>query len=114
MLLLTRIVHVLAVGLWFGMTLFFTFIVALSLFGTLEDVAKQPPEKRPVWFPATEHFNRAPGQKPKGHVFKSIEDVRKEQGSRAAGEVISPLFDQYFMLQAACAGLALVTSLAWW
>src|SRR5262245_34400659 len=37
---LTRTLHVLAVGLWFGTVVFFSFVVGLSLFSHFEDLAK--------------------------------------------------------------------------
>src|SRR4051794_6467698 len=46
---LTRTFHVLAVGLWFGTVVFFSFVVGLSLFGHFEDLAKST--DRPLWFP---------------------------------------------------------------
>jgi len=115
---LTKTLHVLAVGLWFGMAVFFSFPAALSLFATFEHVAQQEP--RPVWFPTGPEFNQDPGTwnlsssggEPR-RIFESAADVRKEQGVRAAGAAISPLFDWYFLLQGVCAILTLTTALTW-
>src|SRR5205807_6181247 len=53
---LTRTLHVLAVGLWFGTVVFFSFVVGLSLFdhfGKLPDSTE-----RPLWFPNVEAYAR--------------------------------------------------------
>ena len=49
MTVLARVLHVLAVGLWFGMGVFFTAVVAFSLFGSFERLAEET--ARPLWFP---------------------------------------------------------------
>ena len=51
MLHFSKILHVLALGLWFGTVIFFSFVVGLNLFGTFEQVAAAPPEERPIWLP---------------------------------------------------------------
>jgi hypothetical protein len=113
---LSKTLHVVAVGLWFGMTVFFSFPVALSLFATFERVAEQEP--RPEWFPSSPQYDKDPstwtpppvGIKP---PFATAADVRKEQGSRAAGAAVGPMFDWYFLLQGACAVVALAMALPW-
>ena len=100
MLTLTKTIHVLALGLWFGMAVFFSFVVALSLFGTFDSAAQLPAAERPSWFPSTP-------------VFDQDDAARKEQGTRAAGAVISPLFDWYFLIQGVCGFLAVATSMQW-
>lgn len=114
----TKTIHVLAVGLWFGMAVFFSFPVALSLFATFERIAQQ--ESRPVWFPPGREFDQDPaswnltsGTGESRRIFNSAADVRKEQGVRAAGAAISPMFDWYFLIQGVCAILALVTAIGW-
>lgn len=100
MLLLVKTLHILAIALWFGTAVFFTFVVGLSLFHGFEAVAAKSAEERPAWFPLPDQFAR---------------DLagRKEQGVRAAGYAISPMFSVYFPLQVACAALALATALTW-
>ena len=101
MLQLTKTLHVLALGLWFGMAVFFTFVVAFSLFGSFENLAQQP--KRESWF-----------QQPR--LYRDVMDeinAPKEQGTRAAGYAIGPLFLWYFTLQGACGFIALATALPW-
>jgi hypothetical protein len=108
MLLVTKIVHVLALGLWFGMTVFFTFVVGLSLFATMDKLTAAEPKDRELWLPAPPELER---ERPS----PSFPDpLRKEQGSRIAGAAVGPLFDFYFGIQLACAVLALATTLPWW
>lgn len=107
MLHFSKILHVLALGLWFGTVIFFSFIVGLNLFGTFENLAAQTPEEREVWFPMWQAYD-GPSPDP---VFP--EPLRKEQGTRAAGVAIGPLFHWYFGIQAVCALLATATALSW-
>jgi hypothetical protein len=90
---LAKVLHVLALGLWFGMTIFFTFFVAFSLFGTFERLAE---------LPATER-DRQP----------FVADFDKTKGSQVAGIAISPLFAWYFRLAAGCGLVATIPALAW-
>jgi hypothetical protein len=112
---LTKSLHVLAVGLWFGMAVFFSFPVALSLFDTFERVTE--PGQRPAWFPPSLLYSGDPANwtsPPAGidkPIFKSARDVQKEQGSRAAGAAVSPMFSWYFGMQLGCAAVALLTAL---
>ena len=98
MIQLTKSLHVLALGMWFGMAIFFTFVVAFSLFGSFDAAARQDP--REPWFPAPTRFLEK-----RGDV-----EAMKEQGSRAAGHAIGPLFVWYFILQGACGFVALATA----
>jgi glycerol-3-phosphate acyltransferase PlsY len=108
MSLLLRTVHVLALGLWFGTSIFFTFVVGLTLFGTFEKLTAEPAASRPLWFPVPAEF-----EKPRPSD-KFPEPLRKEQGSRAAGAAVGPLFPWFFGIQAACGCLTLLTALAWY
>jgi acyl-phosphate glycerol 3-phosphate acyltransferase len=92
MLLFTKTIHVLALGLWFGTVIFFL-IVALVLFHTFEELGVSA-EHRPSWL-------GLPG------------DFSKEQGTRLAGIAVAPLFKWYYPLQAVCGFLALCTGLSW-
>lgn len=101
MLQLTKSLHVLALGLWFGASVFFTFVVAFSLFGTFETLGKKT--DRPTWFPQpTEYRGTTDAVNPS-----------KEQGTRAAGYAIGPMFLWYFVLQGFCGFVALLTALPW-
>src|SRR5262249_19009924 len=115
---LTKTIHVLAVGLWFGMAVFFSFPEALSLFPTFERIAQE--KSRAIWFPPGRDFDQdrgtwtySPSAGESRRIFQSAADVRKEQGIRAGGAVVGPLFDWYFLIQGICAILALATALPW-
>jgi glycerol-3-phosphate acyltransferase PlsY len=107
MLLFSKTLHVLAMGLWFGTVVFFTFVVGLVLIGTFESVAVLPADQRPDWFPMWEYPDRpAPSE--------GLPDpLRKIQGTRAFGAAVAPLFPWYYGIQAVCAVLALATAFAW-
>jgi hypothetical protein len=104
---LARTLHVLAVGLWFGTVIFFL-VVGLSLFATFEKEALKPAAERPLWFPLPPEYARS---RPKSDRFP--DPLRKEQGARAAGLAVGPLFGWYFWIQTVCALVALSTALAW-
>jgi acyl-phosphate glycerol 3-phosphate acyltransferase len=95
---LTKTIHVLALGLWFGTVVFFTF-VGLSLFGSFEKLGQQ--ERRPSWFPLPKEYERRDAQL----------DGPTEQGTRAAGFAVTPIFPWYFLIQGACGLLAVGSAL---
>jgi hypothetical protein len=106
MLLLTKVVHVLALGLWFGGVVFFTFVVGLTVFHTFEELSGRPGEQRPFWLPIPPALDQP-------RPSESFPDpLRKEQGSRLAGAVVGPIFPQFFLLQLICGVLALATAWA--
>lgn len=107
MLLVTKTVHVLALGLWFGTAVFFTFVVGLRLFAVYDALAEPPAGERAPWFPAPADL-----EKPRPSE-RFPEPLRKEQGSRVAGAGVGAIFPWYYGVQAGCALLALVTALAW-
>jgi glycerol-3-phosphate acyltransferase PlsY len=107
MLHFTKILHVLSLGLWFGTVIFFSFVVGLNLFGTFERVAEKTAEEREVWFPMWKAYD---GPSPDPAL---PEPLRKEQGTRAAGVALVPLFHWYFGIQAVCAVLATATAWSW-
>jgi acyl-phosphate glycerol 3-phosphate acyltransferase len=92
MLSLTKTIHVLALGLWFGGGIFFTFIAALSLFQTFEALGTSPSQERPPWL--AESFN-------------------KKNGTQLAGMAVGPMFPYYFVMQGICGLLAVGTALGW-
>jgi acyl phosphate:glycerol-3-phosphate acyltransferase len=105
--LFLRVVHVVALGLWFGTTIFFTFVVGFSLFGTFEFEASKPADQRPIWLPVPPEFDKAPPS------ARFPDPLRKEQGTRIAGAAVNPMFLWYFAIQSFCGGAALLTALAW-
>jgi hypothetical protein len=107
MLLLTKTVHVLVLGLWFGTVIFFTFVVGLSLFHTYDALAEPPAAQRQPWFPVPAELERPRPSE------RFPEPLRKEQGSRVAGAGVGDIFPWYFLIQDVCSFLALLTALAW-
>jgi glycerol-3-phosphate acyltransferase PlsY len=100
----SRILHLFAVGLWFGGLVLFT-LTGWLLFHTFEELSS--PDQRPYWFPTAPAFEKEhPGP-------QFPEPLRREQGSRLAGAVVTPQFPWYFGIQAGCAIVASVTALAW-
>jgi acyl-phosphate glycerol 3-phosphate acyltransferase len=91
MLQLSKTLHVLALGLWFGSAVFFTFVVALVIFNTFESLATNP-QDRPAWLP---------------------ESFTKEKGTQLAGLAVGPIFPWYFLLEGICGLLAVATALSW-
>ncbi|MBI2807175.1 MAG: glycerol-3-phosphate 1-O-acyltransferase PlsY [Planctomycetes bacterium] len=96
---LTKSLHMLALGLWFGSSVFFSFIVAFSLFGSFDALTQQ--KDRETWFPQPIMYRG---------TADDVDPV-KEQGTRAAGFAIGPMFLAYFALQGACGFIALATAL---
>jgi acyl-phosphate glycerol 3-phosphate acyltransferase len=92
MLHLSKTLHVLALGLWFGSAVFFTFVVALTIFNTFESLAANP-QDRPAWLP---------------------ESFTKEQGTQLAGLAVGPIFPWYFLLEGICGLLTVATALSWY
>jgi acyl-phosphate glycerol 3-phosphate acyltransferase len=86
---LSRIVHVLAVGFWFGGAAFFSFVAAPIIFDAFSGLVENRGGGRPEWVPA---------------------NLTKFQGSQLAGFAVSPIFPCYFLLQGACGVLALATA----
>jgi acyl-phosphate glycerol 3-phosphate acyltransferase len=97
----SKCLHVLALGMWFGMAVFFSFVVGFSLFGAFE--AEASADKRESWFP-------------RPAMYREVKDdvkLSREQGTRAAGYAIGPMFVWYFALQGVCGFMALATALPW-
>jgi acyl-phosphate glycerol 3-phosphate acyltransferase len=101
-----KVVHVLALGLWFGTVVFFTLTGAV-LFPAFQKEAAKPAAERPLWFPLPAAYEHAPPSD------KFPNPLRLEQGSRAAGAAVGPLFPWFYGTQAVAGLLALVTALAW-
>lgn len=82
-----KILHVLAIGLWFGSAVFFV-IVALVVFQSFERLGSS--SERPGWLSLPASFD-------------------KEMGTRLAGAALAPVFDWYFPLQFICGFIAAAT-----
>jgi acyl phosphate:glycerol-3-phosphate acyltransferase len=92
MLLFSKVVHVYALGLWFGSMVFFI-LATLSLFDTFQKLATSE-TGRPTWLRAVDDFDAA-------------------KATQLAGIAVSPLFTWYFPLQTVCGILAAATALGW-
>jgi acyl-phosphate glycerol 3-phosphate acyltransferase len=90
MLMLAKVVHVLALGLWFGSVVFFTFS-ALLVFRSFESVADLPAAERPAGL---------------------AESFTKENGTQLAGLAVGPIFPWYFAMQTVCGALTVATAFA--
>jgi acyl phosphate:glycerol-3-phosphate acyltransferase len=106
MFTVSKIVHVLALGLWFGTVAFFTLAGGL-MFGSFTELAKLPVDQRPLWLPVPDALQK----EPPSPAFPN--PLRQEQGSRAFGAAVSPLFTPYYGIQTACGLLAVLTALGW-
>lgn len=92
MLMLSKTLHVLALGLWFGSSVFFSLIAAPVIFQTFGALAAQPPEARPAWLPS---------------------EFPKENATQLAGLAVGPIFPWYFLLEGVCGLLTVITALTW-
>ncbi len=105
MLSLVKVLHVIALGLWFGGIACFSF-VGLSLFETFGQETARPPEERPFWLPAPPQLEKA------APTPRFPTPLRKEQGSRIAGLAVGPMFLPYYVAQLVCGAVALLTAVA--
>jgi glycerol-3-phosphate acyltransferase PlsY len=108
---LAKVLHVLAVGLWFGSAAFFTYM-GVTVFGTFEQITAEPAAERPAWLPVADRYRLfGPGDP---RFSESLaKQLGREQGARIAGAVVGPLFPVYFAIQAACAAIAFLTAFSW-
>jgi hypothetical protein len=88
--MVARALHILALGIWLGASLFFSFLATPSLLHTFEGLAGQ----RPDWLPLAA-------------------DLTKEQGLRLFGMAVGPMFPLYFAMQGVCGLVALITAWSW-
>jgi acyl-phosphate glycerol 3-phosphate acyltransferase len=102
----SKTVHVLALGLWFGTVVFFTLAGGLMI-QAFTTTAGLEAKDRPLWFPVPEAFHKDPPSQ----AFPN--PLRLEQGSRAFGVAVSPLFPWYYGIQTVCALLCTLTAVGW-
>jgi acyl-phosphate glycerol 3-phosphate acyltransferase len=95
-----RVLHVLALGLWFGGAAFFNFVAAPAIFQSFEKVVYTNPSDR-----TANETIIPPDASP---------DRMKALASALAGSAVGPVFPRYFLLQAVCGLIALATALSWW
>jgi glycerol-3-phosphate acyltransferase PlsY len=102
---LSKTLHVLAISLWFGSAIFFSFVVGLSLFNGFEQLGEDIAH-RPAWFPPTANYPP--------RLDKTVKvDGPKEQGVRVAGYAVGRMFFLYFAIQGVCGLIAAATALPW-
>jgi len=97
--LLLRMLHLVAVGFWFGSGTFFVFVATVPIFDSFADVVKTQPNSR------TANLRIVPDG-------ASAAD-RDKLASGLAGAAVGSIFPRFFALSAACAWVALWTSFAW-
>ena len=97
--LLLRILHLLAVGFWFGSGTFFVFVATVPIFDSFAEVVKTQPNAR------TANVQIVPDG--------TSEQQRSQLASGLAGAAVGPVFPRFFLLSAVCAWVALWTAYAW-
>jgi acyl-phosphate glycerol 3-phosphate acyltransferase len=95
-----QMLHVLAIGTWFGGALFFSFVTAPTIFASFEQVVNDGPSDR------TAHQTIISPTAPA--------EEKKALGSALAGSAVGPVFPKFFLMQLVCGGVALSTALMWW
>jgi hypothetical protein len=100
---LSRMLHVMAVGLLFGATIFFNFIAAPSIFRTFREAVHSAPNDRTANFPL---------------VTETDPEKRGPQcdvlANALAGTAVGPIFPTFYALQSGCLVVAMITALSWW
>jgi acyl-phosphate glycerol 3-phosphate acyltransferase len=108
MMLISKTLHVVALGLWFGSVVFFTLSGVLMFDEFTKESSK---EDRELWFPRPEEFQK---EKLEAKFPQALaDDLAKEQGSRAFGVVVRPLFASYYGIQLVCGFITYGTALSW-
>ncbi len=97
--LLLRMLHLLAVGFWFGSSTFFVFVATVPIFDSFAEVVRTQPNSR------TANLRIVPDG--------ATAADRDKLASGLAGAAVGPVFPRFFALSAACAWIALWTSFAW-
>lgn len=95
-----RVIHLLALGLWFGGATFFNLIAAVPIFDSFKQVVNAGPSDR------TAYETIIPADAP--------QERKDALASALAGSAVGPVFPRYFVMGAVCGVLALVTALSWW
>lgn len=95
-----KILHVLALGMWFGGAAFFNFVSAPAIFESFTKVVNDGPSDRTAYVQIIDPVAPA--------------ETKKSLASELAGSAVAPIFPKYFLMQAICGSIALVTALSWW
>jgi acyl-phosphate glycerol 3-phosphate acyltransferase len=97
---LLRVLHVLALGFWFGGAGFFNFLAAPPIFASFKQVVQSGPSDRTAY-----------------ETIIPADASRERQDALAsalAGSAVGPVFPRYFAMQAVCGAIALLTASSWW
>jgi acyl-phosphate glycerol 3-phosphate acyltransferase len=106
MMLFSKTLHVLALGLWFGSAAFFT-LAGVLIFDEFKKESLVPADQRPLWFPLPSELAKEPPSP------RFPRPLAEEQGARAGGVAVRPLFPWYYGIQLVCGFLAYGTALSW-
>ncbi len=107
MMLFSKTLHVLALGLWFGSVAFFVLSTGLMFEDFKKQVAEADQHHRwPGWFVL-------PDDTPDTANNKDPELLKSERASRAFGAAVGPVFPWYFGIQLVCGFIAYGTALSW-
>ncbi|HVK19415.1 MAG TPA: glycerol-3-phosphate 1-O-acyltransferase PlsY [Fimbriiglobus sp.] len=96
---LLRGLHILTLGFWFGGAAFFNFVSAPTIFDSFKQVVNGGASDR------TAHQAIVPPD--------ATQPTKDALASALAGSAVGPIFPKYFLMQALCGGIALVTALTW-
>ena len=108
MMLFSKTLHVLALGLWLGTVVFFTLSGYLIFEEFKKEVAAADKKDHlPGWFVMPDDA----AVNPSG--TKDTELLNKERASRAFGVAVSPLFSWFYGIQLVCGFIAYGTALSW-
>lgn len=97
---MTKVVHVLALGMWFGGAGFFNFLAAPAIFDSFKDVVHAGPSDRTA-----------------GRTIIDPRASPKDKDALASalfGAAVGPVFPRYFAMQAVCGVVGLATAVRWW
>ena len=106
MMLFTKTLHVLALGLWFGSVVFFT-LSGYLIFEEFKKESRVAKDERPLWFPLPDELAK---ERPSTRFPNPLAE---EQGLRAGGVAVTPLFPWFYRIQLVCGFIAYGTALSW-
>ncbi|MBX9622344.1 MAG: DUF4149 domain-containing protein [Gemmataceae bacterium] len=96
---MAKVLHVLALGLWFGGAAFFNFAAAPAIFTSFKQVVYAGPSDRTAG---------------RTIIDPAAKDAEKDAlASALAGAAVGPVFPRYFGMQAVCGVVAVATAARW-
>ena len=95
---LSRVIHVMAVGMWFGGAVMFNFVSAPLIFGSFTQVVAGSPSDRTAGVDI---------------AANTTTEQKADLASALAGSAVGPIFPKFFAIQAVCATLAVFTAFGW-